>query len=193
MKLDDLLHKRYNEIMEFYKSNNRVPSYSEMCSLFKVKSKNTVFKTITKLEHLGFVKKDARHITLKPFTSKLKLLGNIEAGFPSPAEEELLDTISIDMLLVKNPNSSFLLKVTGDSMIEAGIMPGDFVIVDKSIIAKEGDIVIACVDNAWTMKYLSKDGDSYILIAANKKYKPIKPKSELTIAGVVVGVARKYK
>lgn len=191
MKFDDLFQKRYSQIVEFYKTNKRMPTYKEMAFLFNVKSKNAVFKTIAKLERLGLIKKDARHITLKPI--KIKLLGSIEAGFPSPAEEELLDSISIDNLLIKNPNSSFLLKVTGDSMIEAGIMPGDFVIVDKSVIAKEGDIVIACVDNNWTMKYLSKENGSYILTAANKKYKPIKPKSELIIAGVVVGVARKYK
>lgn len=191
MEFNYLLQKRYGQIVEFYRLNKRMPTYKEMSVLFNVKSKNAVFKTIAKLEHLGLVKKEERHITLKPIS--IKLLGNIEAGFPSPAEEELLDTISIDRLLVKNPNSSFLLKVSGDSMIEAGIMPGDFVIVDRSIEPKEGDIVIACVDNNWTMKYLSKENGSYILIAANKNYKPIKPKSELTIAGVVVGVARKYR
>ncbi len=123
----------------------------------------------------------------------IKLLGRIEAGFPSPAEEELLDMISIDKLLIKNPVSSFLLKVTGDSMTEAGIMQGDYVVVDKSGTAAEGDIVIAQVDNAWTMKYLSKENGSYILLPANPRYKPIKPKNELVIAGVVTGVVRQYK
>jgi repressor LexA len=123
----------------------------------------------------------------------VKLLGRIEAGFPSPAEEELLDMISIDKLLIKNPVSSFLLKVTGDSMTGAGIMQGDYVVVDKAMTAAEGDIVIAQVDNAWTMKYLAKENGSYILLPANPIYKPIKPKNELVIAGVVTGVARRYK
>ena len=78
-------------------------------------------------------------------------------------------------------------------MTEAGIMPGDYVVVDKSGTAAEGDIVIAQVDNAWTMKYLAKENGSYILLPANSRYKAIKPKNELIIAGVVTGVVRQYK
>lgn len=73
-------------------------------------------------------------------------------------------------------------------MIEAGIMPGDMVLVDKSLTPKSGDIVIAEVDGLWTMKYFRKRGDSILLIPANPKYKPIKPKNELKIAGVVTAV-----
>jgi SOS-response transcriptional repressor LexA len=86
-----------------------------------------------------------------------------------------------------------MLKVSGDSMIEAGIMPNDFVIVDKSQKPKNKDIVIAQVDGQWTMKYLIKEKEKYTLMPANPKYKPIHPKSELYIAGVVVSVVRKYR
>lgn len=86
-----------------------------------------------------------------------------------------------------------MLKVTGDSMIEAGIMPGDYVLVDRAITAKNGDVVIAQVDGQWTMKYLNKKGKEITLIPANSKYTPIKPKNELKIAGVVKAVIRKLK
>jgi len=121
-----------------------------------------------------------------------RLLGLVEAGFPSPAEEELRDTLSLDEFLIQNPDASFLLKVSGDSMSSAGILPGDLVIVDRRQTAKNGDIVIAEVDGEWTMKFLKKSGEAVYLIPANPKYQPIRPKQELKIAGVVTAVVRKY-
>lgn len=121
-----------------------------------------------------------------------RILGLVEAGWPSPAEEELRDTLSLDEFLVQNPDASFLLKVSGDSMTGAGILPGDLVIVDRGQTAKSGDIVIAEVDGEWTMKFLKKSGDTVYLVPANPRYKPIKPKHELKITGVVTAVVRKY-
>jgi SOS regulatory protein LexA len=121
-----------------------------------------------------------------------RILGLVEAGWPSPAEEELRDTLSLDEFLVQNPDASFLLKVSGDSMTGAGILPGDLVIVDRGQTAKSGDIVIAEVDGEWTMKFLKKSGDTVYLVPANPRYKPIKPKNELKITGVVTAVVRKY-
>jgi SOS-response transcriptional repressor LexA len=78
-----------------------------------------------------------------PKASVVGVLGSVEAGFPSPAEEELVDTLSLDDLLIQNREATFLLKVSGDSMINAGILPGDMVIIDKGLTPKSGDIVIA--------------------------------------------------
>jgi repressor LexA len=86
-----------------------------------------------------------------------------------------------------------MLKVKGDSMIEAGIMPKDYVLVDRSLTPKNKDIVIAEVDGQWTMKYLIKKGKDITLLPANPKYTPIRPKNELKIAGVVTAVLRKLK
>ncbi len=101
-----------------------------------------------------------------------RILGLVEAGWPSPAEEELRDTLSLDEFLVQNPDASFLLKVSGDSMTGAGILPGDMVIVNRGQTAKSGDIVIAEVDGEWTMKFLKKGGDTVYLVPANPRYKP---------------------
>ncbi|HTF99770.1 MAG TPA: transcriptional repressor LexA [Nitrospirota bacterium] len=122
-----------------------------------------------------------------------RVLGLVEAGFPSPAEEELRDTLSLDEYLIQNPDASFLLKVSGDSMVNAGILPGDMVIVDRGQTGKSGDIVIAEVDGEWTMKFFKKSGDVIWLVPANPKYKPIRPQRELKIAGVVTAVVRKYQ
>jgi len=124
---------------------------------------------------------------------ELKFVGDITAGFPSPAEEELFENISLEEWLIRNPTSTFLVKVYGESMIEAGILPGDFVLVDRSLAPKNGDIVIAEVDGEWTMKYFRKQKGEILLVPANPCYPPIKPTESLNIFGVIVGVVRKYR
>jgi repressor LexA len=120
-------------------------------------------------------------------------LGIIEAGWPSPAEEELLDTMSLDQYLIENREATYLLTVKGDSMCDAGILPGDTVIVERTNSPRVGNIVIAEVDGAWTMKYLRKRGNLLYLAPANKKYRPIFPKEELKVVAVVIAVVRKYR
>jgi repressor LexA len=120
------------------------------------------------------------------------MLGSVQAGFPSPEEEVLSDTISMDEYLINKPETSFLLQVSGDSMTGAGIMEGDLVIIERGRTPKIGDIVIAEVDEDWTMKYFQKQGKQIVLVAANPKYPDIKPRSELKLGGVVIAVIRKY-
>ncbi len=190
---EDKLRSRVSDIQEFYRKSGRMPSYSEIGDLTGLRSKNAVFKFIARLQSLNIVKKDKKgRLIPLGLTNPVRVLGTVEAGFPSPAEEELVDTLSLDDLLIQNREATFLLKVSGDSMTGAGIMPGDMVIVDKGRTAKSGDIVIAQVDGEWTMKFLRKRGENVTLVPANPKYQPIKPKDELKVAGVVTAVVRKY-
>ena len=131
-------------------------------------------------------------ITLPPCLC-LPVVGNVIAGFPTPAEEELRDLLSLDEYLITRPDSSFILKVRGDSMKDAGILPGDLVIVEKGRNPKTGDIVIAEVDGEWTMKYFRKEGKNVILEAANPQYSPIRPRRELRLGGIVTAIVRKYR
>ncbi|MBI5663744.1 MAG: repressor LexA [Nitrospirae bacterium] len=191
---EEKLKSRVTEISRFYYQKGRMPSFAEIGEMLGLKSKNAVFKLVRKLEELKVLERDEKgRLTPGSIKFPVRMLGTVEAGFPSPAEEELADTMSLDDLLIQNHEATFLLRVSGDSMIEAGIMPGDMVIVNKGQTPKSGDIVIAEVDGEWTMKYLRKRGDVVALIPANAKYKPIKPKNELKIAGVVTAVVRKYK
>jgi len=191
---EDKLRSRIREISRFYFSKGRMPSFSEIAQLAGFQSKNAVFKLINKLEKMKVLQRDNKgRLIAGSIAAPVKLLGTVEAGFPSPAEEELADTLSLDDLLIHNKEATFLLKVSGDSMSQAGILPGDMVLVDKGETPMSGDIVIAEVDGEWTMKYLRKRGESVTLIPANPKYQPIKPKRELKIAGVVTAVVRKYK
>ena len=185
--------KAQNQIHSFYRRNKRMPSYSELLPLMDYQSKNAAFKLIQRLIKEGFISKDGAGKIIPGRTfGNVRVLGTVEAGWPSPAEEELVDTMNLDEYLIKNRDASFILKVSGDSMQDAGILPGDMVIVERGKTPKDGDIVIAEVDGEWTMKYFRKQGKKVYLEPANQKYKTITPSSELRIAAIVKAVIRKY-
>ncbi len=187
------LEKYKEKILGFWRRKKRMPSYGEIAELLEFKSKNAAYKLVRKLVDLGALAKDASgRIVPKSLATLLPVIGVVEAGWPSPAEEELLDTLTLDQFLIGNREATYILKVTGDSMIEAGIMPGDHVLVERGGEPKDGDIVIAEVDGAWTMKYFRKRGKQVMLVAANKKYKPIVPQQELRVAAIVKSSFRKY-
>jgi repressor LexA len=193
-KANDRLRSRIKDIARFYRKKGRMPSFSEIGEMAGIRSKNAVSKLVGKLERLKVLARDSKgRLVPGSIASPVRVLGTVEAGFPSPAEEELVDTLSLDDLLIQNREATFLLKVSGDSMSGAGILPGDMVIVDKGRTPRSGDIVIAEVDGQWTMKFLRKRKDEVTLLPANPRYKPIRPKSELKIAGVVTAVVRKYQ
>lgn len=187
------MEKYHSKILAFYRKAKRMPSYSEIMKLAGFKSKNAAYKLVKKMVALKIVEKDrSGRIIPKHIFGETKILGTVEAGFPSPAEEELVDTITLDEYLIKNKEATYMLKVSGESMLDAGINPGDIVLVERNKPPKNGDIVIAEVDGSWTMKYFRKSGSRVILVPGNKKFKTIIPKDELKIAAVVTAVVRKY-
>ncbi len=181
------------KIESFYHAKKRMPSYSEMMTLFGFKSKNAVYRLVEKLMDAGLVTKDhlGRILPSKSF-GEVSVLGLVKAGFPAPAEEEMQDTMSLDDFLIRKKEVTYILQVDGDSMIDAHIEEGDMVIVEKTDKAKDGQIVIAEVDEEFTMKYFRVQGNKVWLEPANKKYKPIYPEHNLRIAAVVKAVIRKY-
>lgn len=187
---------KIQKITDFYDKHRRMPGYTELMALTGFRSKNAVYKLIGKLVGMGILSKDARgKITFTRAPDEIPMLGLVEAGFPTIAEESVLDTLNINTYLVEDRQSSYLLEVKGDSMIDAGIHAGDLVVAEKTgsrLEAKPGDIVIAEVDGGWTMKYYKKKGSLVYLEPANKKYRPIYPEYNLKIAAVVKGVIRRY-
>ena len=155
---EERLKTRISAISGFYRQEGRMPSFSEIGKMLGLSSKNAVSKLVGRLEEIKALRRDSR-AKLIPLSIAfpIKVLGTVEAGFPSPAEEELTDTLSLDDFLIKNREATFLLKVSGDSMKDAGILPGDMVIVERGGTPHNGDIVIAEVDGTWTMKYFSKN------------------------------------
>jgi repressor LexA len=188
------LSARIPVLNDYLRRNGRAPTLAELCTLFGVRSKNTASVMAGKFVEAGVLRRTATGRLVPPPRREvcpLRLLGSVAAGFPSPAEESLLDTMSLDEYLINKPESTFMLRVEGDSMVEAGILPGDTVLVERGRTPRNGDVVIACVDAAWTMKYFYKDGKGIRLEPANKKYETIRPKSRLVVEGVVSGVIRK--
>lgn len=181
------------KITSFYRDNKRMPGYKEIMNLVGFKSKNAVYKLINKLVDDGVVEKDSNG-KLSPMRlfGEVPLLGLVEAGFPTIAEEDLSNTVSLDEYLIGGKSSIYLLEVKGDSMIDEGIKEGDLVIAERREDPKDGDIVIAEIDGGWTMKYFKKKGNITYLKPANKNYSPLYPQYDLKVAAIVKGVIRKY-
>ncbi|MDD5707425.1 MAG: transcriptional repressor LexA [Kiritimatiellae bacterium] len=179
----------------YIRNHGRAPTLEEICALFGVRSKNTAAAMARGFVKAGVLGRTAtgRLTAARAPAATLRLLGSVTAGFPSPAEEALLDTISLDEYLLKRPEATFMLRVEGDSMVEAGILPGDVVLVERGRQPRNGDIVIACVDGEWTMKYFYTDAKGVRLEPANRKYQTIRPKRTLAVEGVVGSVIRKLK
>lgn len=195
------LTKRQKEILDFVQNfmaqHDYAPSYREIGEHFNYSSIGTVADHIEVLERKGYLKKDptmARSLQLTPAweerTFEIPLLGTISAGKPIEAIRTN-ETIQIpkDML---GPNV-FALKVRGDSMIDEGIFDGDYVIIEPTNQAKNGEIVVALIDEGnVTLKKFYKEKNRIKLAPAHSKMKPIYTKKVL-IQGKVKGVIRKFK
>ncbi len=184
--------ERLNSLKKFFKKYRRLPSYSEMLGIFGFSSKNAVFKLINKWVSDGLLTKIDGKLAPSSRFFALPLLGNIKAGYPILAEENK-QYLTIDDYLINDPTSTFLLKVSGDSLIGVGIFDGDIVVIESKKQANIGDIVLAQIDREWTLKIFKKDRMKRIsyLEAANPKYPAFYPREDLQIFGVVKAVVRK--
>ena len=117
----------------------------------------------------------------------------VPAGTPEDSDDHVEKTIDLNSLLVRNPKDTFLLKVSGDSMMDAGIYENDVLTVDRKLEAHDGQIVVALVDGRSTVKTFRKDRKGITLVPENKRYTPIKiqPGNDFQILGVVTNVIRK--
>ncbi len=196
--------ERQKQLLQFIvrqiREHNMPPSISEMAEYLDVKSKNAVAKLLNSLEDGGYIRTSgkARGITvLNSLTDSLEkglirvpLLGSIQAGSPHMAEEFIEEWINLPQSLIKGRRDVFLLKVRGDSMINAGIHEGDLVIVRPTREAKNNDIVVALLHDEATVKRFVQIKNRAYLKAENPDYQNIYPKEEWMIQGKVVGVIR---
>lgn len=128
----------------------------------------------------------------------LALAPNIKAGFPSPAEDYLRDSLDFNRDLIKNPEATFYGRVSGDSMRDAGINEGDIAVIDRSLQPTDGDVIVAYVNEEFTIKYLdlTHKEEGYIeLQPANPDYSPIRIDStdNFRVWGVVVWTIKQWK
>jgi repressor LexA len=204
------LTERQQEILEFiqeYVENySYPPTYREICKHFNISSTNGVKRHVDALQKKGYLemcKNASRTISVKQQSNELlnnnvislPVVGRVAAGYPILSEENIENTISVDTSFIRANLNCFALRVKGESMIKAGIMEGDYVIVNNQNTANNGDIVVATVNDEATLKRYVKNGNGVFLIPENDDFLPININfsDKFSIIGKVIGVIRWYK
>ncbi len=206
-----VLYRKERDVLEylaqFQKQFGYSPTLSEISKATGHKSNSTVHSIIRSLVEKGYVQKvDGNTRVLKILDEKaaqgligqqpsieLPLMGFIAAGRPLEPHTDPNATFQVSASMISGKKTAYVLQVKGESMIEDGILDGDFVVIEKAEVASNGDIVVALVDdNLATLKKFYKEGERVILRPANSAMEPIYP-SSLKIQGIAVGVVRKFK
>lgn len=202
------LTKKQAKVLKFIEryqfKNGASPTVREIREYLGVNSDNAILKHLNGLKAKKYIKRDntprgiglmksvRKHLELAGHMARVPLLGTIPAGGPVSADEQNLGTYEIDTHLFKSQEGAFLLRVTGNSMFEAGIYDGDMVMVLPEREPRHGDVVVALVDGENTVKRFMRDGNRVYLKADNPAYENIYPQGELQIQGVVSGLIRNY-
>jgi repressor LexA len=183
------------KLQDYYADWKNIPSYAKLCEVFGIASKSWVKAILTRLDAAGFLERtpDGAWIPSRQFFERPLAESSVQAGMPVSVSATQGEYFVIDDMLIDKPSETTLIPVKGDSMVEAGIHDGDIAVVEKRNLASVGDIVVAIVDNEFTLKTLDKERGKYILRPANSAYPIIRPQGILEIFGVMVGLIRKYR
>lgn len=186
--------KVHRFLRDYFNTTGYAPTVRQIMRYMGLGSTNSVYKHLKKLEREGRISRTStgKIILGESITQALPFLGGIKAGFSAPADEAGMDVLSLNEFMIHHPERTFLLKVRGDSMKDAAIVEGDYVLVERGAIPHNGQIVVAAIDGAFTLKYFMKEPGKVFLRAANSKYPDFYPQEELQIVGTVVGILRKY-
>ena len=193
----DKTQEVYEYIEEYIYKNNYPPTIREIGEKLKLDSTSSVVYHLKKLESMGKItrgenKNRAIELAEKPIINSISLpiVGTIAAGTPILAEENWTDKIVINENLFTGTNL-FVLKIKGNSMIEAGILDGDFVVISKQSVARNGEIVACLIDNEATVKRFYRENGFFRLQPENSSMSPIYT-DHVEILGKVVGVIRNH-
>ena len=190
----------YEVIKQHILDKGYPPSVREICELVGLRSTSTVHGHLERLEKRGLIRRDptkpraielVKDSVFKKEIIDIPIIGKITAGEPVLAFENVEDTFSIPLNFVKNTNELFMLNVSGESMIEAGIHDGDLAIIEKTNFAQNGDIVVALIENEATLKRFFKEKNYIRLQPENKTMDPIIV-PDCKIIGKLVGLYRAY-
>jgi repressor LexA len=173
----------------------RPPTIREIAQNFKFSSTGTVRDYLRVLQDKGYIrltKKKSRSIGLiSKKLLQIPIVAQVYAGSPTLTYENIEDYFDLERLIFRH-EQTFALRVKGDSMVEAGIMPDDLVLVQKQSTCENGDIIVALIDEETTIKYFRRRKDKIYLEPANKNYVPILIKRNIAIIGKVISVIRNY-
>src|SRR5215207_8972957 len=192
----------WDYLQEYIMANGYAPTLEEIGAHFGLSSLATVHKHLTNLEHKGVIARKwnlSRAIELTPpqpvsQAIALPLLGRVAAGVPIEAIEVAKEALSVPAEFVRRPHQTFALQVKGRSMIDEGILDGDFIVVEQQPTAESGETVVAVVNGEATVKKFHRErGGRIRLQPANSEMKPLYVREkDLEVRGVVVAVLRKY-
>lgn len=200
MERKDKQTEIYNFLKTYTENKGYPPSVREICEAVSLKSTSTVHGHLKRLEKKGLIKRDPtkpRALEIVELnTSKREMLnipivGKVTAGVPILATENIEDYFPIPIEYIKHDSDLFMLRVKGTSMIEVGINDNDLAIIEKTSVASNGDIVVASIENAATIKTFYKEKDRIRLQPQNKLLDPIYV-DDCTILGKLVGIYRSY-
>ena len=201
--MNNSISEKQQKVLDYLKASitekGYAPSVRDICKDVGIKSTSTVHAYLKKLTQLGFIEMDntiSRSIEpLRQLGStdlvEVPIVGQVAAGKPILAEENIEDTFTVSSAYTKN-STVFMLKVKGDSMIEAGILDGDLILVKQQAVANNGDIVVAVLEDEATVKTYYKEKDHIRLQPENSSMEPIKIYNDIIIAGKVIGLFRSY-
>ncbi len=192
--LDEKLNSVYNFTKKFTEENGFSPSVRDICHSLNIKSTASCYSYLKKLQNLGLLNKSpyknrAISITKSPKVTSIPILGSVRAGQPIFAEENIEGYLPLPKDF--SGENEFALKVQGDSMKNAGIYENDVIIVKKTSFAKNGDIVVALLEDSATVKRLFINNNQIILHPENENYQDILCENVI-ILGVVKGLMRKF-
>lgn len=195
VKPTDRDHKHLAMLQGYYAQHRVLPSYARLMSLLGFASKSAVKKVLERLEGAGMLERtsDGDWSPSDRFFERAIASQPVPAGMPVSADGVDLEPMTIDRFLIQQPAQTVLIRVKGDSMVEAGIHDGDLAVVERKSDAPVGSIVVAVVDDQFTLKTLARDQTGYHLLPANPNYPVIRPAGRLELYGVLVGLVRKYK
>jgi SOS regulatory protein LexA len=180
-------------LQDYYARHRTLPSYASIGGLLGLRSKSSVAALVARMKLAGYLEStpDRRLAPTKRLFARPLASGFVRAGLPDPVADDEADAVTLDDYLIERPSQTVLVRVKGDSMIDAGIFEGDLVVVEKRAAAQKGDIVVAIVDNQFTLKRLDLENGRFVLKPENKGYPIIRPEGALEIFGVMVGLVRK--
>lgn len=184
-----------DKLQDYYAEHKVIPSYSVLASLWGLSAKSWVGECVSRMKDAGYLDSTPDK-QLKPgprFFERRLANSTVQAGLPNPALDDGYDLVTIDDYLVRMPSKTTLVRVKGDSMIDAGIFEGDLIVVEQQPNANIGDIVVAIVDNEFTVKTLDREKGQFVLKPANKAYPVIRPRGQMEIFGVMAGLVRKIR
>ncbi|WP_408004680.1 transcriptional repressor LexA [Proteiniclasticum sediminis] len=190
----------YEYVLSFTEAKGYPPSVREICTALNIKSTSSVHSYLLQLENDGKLERDPskpRALMIPELMNKqiemipIPMVGKITAGEPILAVENVEDYFQMPIKFVKHDNDLFILRVEGESMIEAGIHSGDYAIIEKASTAANGDIVVALIENDATIKRFFKEKNHIRLQPENSSMKPILV-SQCEILGKLVGLYRKF-